>query len=115
MNLTSRQQQILDLIIDYIETTGFPPTRANIAEKFGFKSPNAAEEHLKALAKKGVIEIIPGASRGIRLIQERPKGIPIVGRVAAGNPILAEENIEDYCEISPSFFRPKADFSKGCW
>ena len=110
MNLTSRQQQILDLIIDYIETTGFPPTRANIAQKFGFKSPNAAEEHLKALAKKGVIEIIPGASRGIRLIQERPKGIPIVGRVAAGNPILAEENIEDYCEISPSFFRPKADF-----
>ena len=115
MNLTSRQQQILDLIIDYIETTGFPPTRANIAEKFGFKSPNAAEEHLKALAKKGVIEIIPGASRGIRLIQERPK-IPIVGRVAAGNPILAEENIEDYCEITSKFFSSKSRlFSKGCW
>ena len=110
MNLTARQQQILDLIENHIDTTGFPPTRANIAEEFGFKSANAAEEHLKALAKKGAIEIIPGASRGIRLLNEKPKGIPIIGRVAAGNPILAEENIEDYCEIAPNFFRPRADF-----
>lgn len=110
MNLTTRQQEILDLIESYIETTGFPPTRANIAEVFGFRSPNAAEEHLKALAKKGAIEITPGASRGIRLLNEKPKGIPIVGRVAAGNPILADENIEDYCEIEPSFFQPSADF-----
>ncbi len=110
MNLTTRQQEILDLIESHIETTGFPPTRANIAEVFGFRSPNAAEEHLKALAKKGAIEITPGASRGIRLLNEKPKGIPIVGRVAAGNPILADENIEDYCEIEPSFFQPSADF-----
>ena len=75
----------------------------------GFKSANAAEEHLKALAKKGAIEIIPGTSRGIKLANEA-EGIPIVGNVAAGNPILAEENIEDYCELSPSFFKPNADY-----
>jgi repressor LexA len=74
----------------------------------GFKSANAAEEHLKALARKGAIEIVPGASRGIRLPQ--PAGIPIVGRVAAGSPILAEEHIEDYCDLSAAFFRPQADF-----
>lgn len=110
MQLTRRQQQILDLIRDHIQTSGLPPTRADIAEEFGFRSPNAAEEHLKALARKGAIEILPGTSRGIRLLDEAPTGLPLVGRVAAGNPILAEEHIEDYVEIDPGFFRPRADF-----
>ncbi|MBT5292218.1 MAG: transcriptional repressor LexA [Cellvibrionales bacterium] len=110
MKLTARQQQILSLIRSHIQDTGFPPTRADIAKEFGFKSANAAEEHLKALARKGAIEIIPGASRGIRLIDETPNGLPLIGRVAAGNPILAQEHIDDYCDISPSFFRPRADY-----
>ena len=96
--LTARQQEILDLIKTHIEDTGYPPTRAEIADQLGFKSANAAEEHLKALARKGAIEMVAGASRGIRL-PEQHLGIPIVGRVAAGNPILAEQNIEDYCNI----------------
>jgi repressor LexA len=106
--LTQRQQQVLDMVRQHIDETGYPPTRADIARELGFKSPNAAEEHLKALARKGAIEIIPGASRGIRL--PHSAGIPIVGRVAAGNPVLAEENIEDYCDLSPSFFKPSADY-----
>lgn len=110
MKLTARQQQILSLIRSHIQDTGFPPTRADIANEFGFKSANAAEEHLKALARKGAIEIIPGASRGIRLIDETPNGLPLIGRVAAGSPILAQEHIDDYCDISPSFFRPRADY-----
>ena len=110
MKLTARQQQILSLIRSHIQDTGFPPTRADIAKEFGFKSANAAEEHLKALARKGAIEIIPGASRGIRLIDETPNGLPLIGRVAAGSPILAQEHINDYCDISPSFFRPRADY-----
>ncbi|MFB1002106.1 MAG: transcriptional repressor LexA [Pseudomonadales bacterium] len=110
MKLTARQQQILSLIRSHIQDTGFPPTRADIAKEFGFKSANAAEEHLKALARKGAIEIIPGASRGIRLIDETPIGLPLIGRVAAGSPILAQEHINDYCDISPSFFRPRADY-----
>ncbi|MDA8694302.1 MAG: transcriptional repressor LexA [Pseudomonadales bacterium] len=110
MKLTARQQQILSLIRTYIQDTGFPPTRADIAGEFGFKSANAAEEHLKALARKGAIEIIPGASRGIRLLDEVPNGLPLIGRVAAGSPILAEEHIDEYCDISPSFFRPRADY-----
>ena len=89
--LTPRQAQVLDLIRDYINATGYPPTRADIAQELGFRSPNAAEEHLKALARKGAIEMIPGTSRGIRLPE--PAGLPIVGRVAAGRPILAEEHI----------------------
>ena len=108
-NLTARQEEVLSLIRNYLEETGYPPTRADIAKHLGFKSANAAEEHLKALAKKGAIEIIPGTSRGIKLANE-VEGIPIIGNVAAGNPILAEENIEDYCELSPSFFRPSADY-----
>ena len=108
-NLTQRQAQILKLIQNYIAATGFPPTRADIAAEFGFRSPNAAEEHLRALARKGAIEIVPGTSRGIRLIEEN-RGIPIVGRVAAGTPILAEEHIEDYCELPSGFFRPRADY-----
>lgn len=109
INLTARQQEILDLIKSHIEETGYPPTRAEIAEILGFRSANAAEEHLKALARKGAIEMVAGASRGIRL-PDQSSGIPIVGRVAAGNPILAEEHIEDYCEIPQSFFHPKADY-----
>ena len=106
--LTNRQQQVLDLIRQHIDTTGFPPTRADIAKELGFRSANAAEEHLKALARKGAIEIIPGASRGIRLPETQ--GIPIVGRVAAGNPVLAQEHIEDYCDLPASFFKPAADY-----
>ena len=107
-DLTARQAQVLDLIRRHISDTGYPPTRADIARELGFKSPNAAEEHLKALARKGAIEIIPGTSRGIRLPQ--PDGLPIIGRVAAGSPVLAEEHIEDFCDISPEFFRPAADY-----
>ena len=107
-HLTPRQAQVLDLIRRHIDDTGYPPTRADIAQELGFKSPNAAEEHLKALARKGAIEIIPGASRGIKLPDTN--GIPIVGRVAAGNPVLAEENIEDYCDLPPQFFKPAADY-----
>jgi repressor LexA len=96
------------LIKDHIADTGYPPTRADIARVLGFRSPNAAEEHLKALARKGAIEIIPGASRGIRLPEYL--GIPVIGRVAAGNPILAEANIEDYCDMPASIFSPSADY-----
>ena len=110
IKLTARQQQVLDFIRSSLEETGFPPTRAEIAAELGFKSPNAAEEHLKALARKGAIEIMPGASRGLRIVEEQNPGLPIVGRVAAGEPILAQEHITDYCEIPPSFFRPSADF-----
>lgn len=106
--LTARQAQILQLIKDHIADTGYPPTRADIARELGFRSPNAAEEHLKALARKGAIEIIAGASRGIRLPENL--GIPIIGRVAAGNPILAEANIEDYCDMPASIFSPSADY-----
>ncbi len=106
--LTSRQQQVLDLVRRHIDQTGYPPTRADIARELGFKSANAAEEHLKALARKGAIEMIAGASRGIRLPESA--GIPIIGRVAAGNPVLAEQNIEDYCDLPPTFFKPRADY-----
>jgi repressor LexA len=106
--LTQRQQQVLDIVRQHINDTGYPPTRADIAQKLGFKSANAAEEHLKALARKGAIEMIAGASRGIRLPESA--GIPIIGRVAAGNPILAEAHIEDYCALPASFFKPHADF-----
>ncbi len=106
--LTARQNQVLELIRNHIEQTGYPPTRADIARELGFRSANAAEEHLRALARKGAIEMVAGASRGIRLPEQ--KGIPIVGQVAAGHPILATEKIEDYCDISASFFHPRADF-----
>jgi repressor LexA len=106
--LTTRQAQVLDLIKRHINDTGYPPTRADIALELGFRSPNAAEEHLKALARKGAIEMIPGTSRGIRLPEQL--GLPVVGHVAAGNPILAQENIEDHVDIAAGFFRPRADF-----
>jgi repressor LexA len=106
--LTNRQQQVLDIVRQHIDQTGYPPTRADISRQLGFKSANAAEEHLKALARKGAIEIVPGASRGIRLPQTN--GIPIIGRVAAGSPVLAEQHIEDYCDLPTTFFKPAADF-----
>ena len=108
IKLTARQHEVLEFIRSYIESSGYPPTRADIANELGFKSANASEEHLKALARKGAIEIMPGTSRGIKLPE--PIGVPIVGRVAAGNPILAEEHIEDYCEVAPNMFRPHADY-----
>jgi repressor LexA len=108
-DLTPRQEQVLQLIRTYADETGYPPTRAEIARILGFKSANAAEEHIKALARKGAIEIIPGASRGIKL-PELQSGIPIIGRVAAGNPIMAQAHIEDYCNIPQSFFSPSADY-----
>ena len=110
--LTNRQNDVFNCIKDHIEETGYPPTRADIARKLGFKSTNAAEEHLKALAKKGAIEIIPGTSRGIRIphIEQQELGLPIVGRVAAGSPILAQEHIEEHCTISSNFFNPSADY-----
>lgn len=110
MKLTKRQQEIFDLIKSHIEDTGFPPTRAEIAKVFGFKSANAAEEHLRALAKKGVIEIVAGTSRGIRVPEVENLGLPLIGHVAAGYPVLAEEHIDDYCDIKPEFFSPPADY-----
>lgn len=114
--LTARQTEILELIKDNIDATGMPPTRAEIAKRLGFRSANAAEEHLKALAKKGVIEILPGMSRGIRLLQEEsvpePEqlGLPLIGQVAAGEPILAAEHIENHVQVDQQLFRPAADF-----
>ncbi len=112
--LTARQQEVYDLIKNHIEETGMPPTRAEIAKELGFRSANAAEEHLKALARKGVIEIISGVSRGIRLLAEESEpeeeGIPLIGRVAAGEPILAEEHIDSIYHIDPNMFTPEANF-----
>ncbi|WP_105199978.1 MULTISPECIES: transcriptional repressor LexA [unclassified Pseudoalteromonas] len=111
--LTNRQSQILELIKVFIKDTGMPPTRAEIAQTLGFRSANAAEEHLKALAKKGVIRMKPGASRGIQLVEEEEPeqlGLPLIGRVAAGEPILAQEHIESHCQIDPMLFKPAADY-----
>ena len=107
--LTARQSQILELIRGYIADEGCPPTRAEIANILGFRSPNAAEDHLRALQRKGYIEIVAGSSRGIRLVDEDP-GLPVIGRVAAGEPILAEQHIEDYQQLEPGLFRPRADY-----
>jgi repressor LexA len=110
--LTNRQQQIYDLIKVKIQDTGMPPTRAEIAKFFGFKSANAAEEHLKALAKKGYIEMLAGTSRGIRLVEEllEPEGLPLIGRVAAGEPILAQEHVEEHYKMDGNLFHPAADY-----
>ncbi|MBQ4850450.1 repressor LexA [Pseudoalteromonas sp. MMG013] len=111
--LTKRQEQVFELVKVFIKDTGMPPTRAEIADALGFKSANAAEEHLKALAKKGVIEMVPGASRGIRLAVEdeaEQLGLPLIGRVAAGEPILAQQHIETHCQVDPSLFKPVADY-----
>ena len=106
--LTARQAEILQLIRDFVQSTGFPPTRADIAQVLGFKSANAAEDHLRALERKGYIELLPGASRGIRLAEGT--GLPVIGRVAAGSPILAEAHIQDRVQIDPSLFSPHADY-----
>lgn len=122
--LTARQQEILDLIKSHIDETGFPPTRMDICNALGFRSPNAAEEHLKALARKGVISLTSGASRGIRLITDQARSItkavtdaassfaaiPLVGRVAAGQPILAQEHIEASYAIDPALFAQTPDY-----
>ncbi|MGD2137023.1 MAG: transcriptional repressor LexA [Gammaproteobacteria bacterium] len=107
--LTARQAEILELIRDHIAEQGCPPTRAEIAATLGFRSANAAEDHLRALERKGFIELLAGASRGIRLLGE-DYGLPVVGRVAAGAPVLAEEHIEDYCQVEPDTFHPRADY-----
>ena len=109
-DLTVRQQQILNYIKDHLSLTGFPPTRSDIANEMGFKSPNAAEDHLRALARKGAIEIVPGTSRGIRLPINEQLGLPIIGQVAAGFPILAEESISGYSKVPSNFFTPSADY-----
>ena len=105
--LTNRQQEVLDLLKRHLETTGMPPTRAEISRELGFKSPNAA--------RKGAIEIISGASRGIRILtddsaNEAPEGLPLIGRVAAGEPILAEQHIEGTYRVDADMFKPQADF-----
>jgi repressor LexA len=116
--LTPRQAEILQLLKDYQAASGMPPTRAEIATQLGFKSANAAEEHLKALAKKGFIEMMPGTSRGIRLVEEdaandveeEEPGLPLIGKVAAGQPILAAEHIQQRYQLDAGLFKPNADF-----
>ena len=123
--LTSRQEEILQLVQDSINQNGAPPTRSEIAQQLGFASANAAEEHLKALAKKGYIELSPGTSRGIRLretVRQTAKQLhlpsqmiaqltlPLIGRVAAGSPILATEHIEKQIPVDPSLFKQGADY-----
>lgn len=126
IKLTARQQQVLDVIRNEIVRTGFPPTRAEIAQALGFRSANAAEDHLRALARKGAIELTPGASRGIRLsdafsvpatsqqhmqsFMARSFSLPIVGRVAAGNPILAAEHIEREIQVEAALFSQAPDY-----
>lgn len=109
--LTKRQQEILRMIQSHIASTGFPPTRTDICEYFGFRSPTAAEDHLRALEKKGVIELISGTSRGIRVVESMEEdGIPLVGRVAAGEPIMSSDHIEEHVNIEPDLFYPHADY-----
>ena len=110
--LTPRQKEILEMIQEFIGETGMPPTRAEIARQLGFKSANAAEEHLRALQRKGVLDLVPGASRGIQLKDSLrdQMGLPLVGRVAAGSPILAQEHIEAHYKIDPQLFSPKPHY-----
>ncbi|MFL6572133.1 MAG: transcriptional repressor LexA [Burkholderiales bacterium] len=115
--LTDRQSEILKLIRELTEVSGYPPTRAEIAERMGFRSVNAAEQHLRALEKKGAIEIASGASRGIRVREGRPAGragrlleLPVIGRVAAGSPMLAQEHIQERYQVDPNLFTPRADY-----
>lgn len=106
--LTKRQTEVLELIREQVEAKGSPPTRAEIARQMGFRSPNAAEDHLRALAKKGVIELVPGTSRGIRLLKD--VGVPVVGSVAAGQPIMAEQNIECCHKIDRNMFKDYVNY-----
>ncbi|MBT8080835.1 MAG: transcriptional repressor LexA [Gammaproteobacteria bacterium] len=110
--LTPRQKEILEMIQDFIAETGMPPTRAEIARQLGFRSANAAEEHLRALQRKGVLDLLPGASRGIQLKDSLrdQMGLPLVGRVAAGSPILAQEHIEAHYKLDPQLFSPKPHY-----
>ena len=109
-NLTKRQEEILNLIKSHIQDLGFPPTRVDIAKSLGFKSPNAAEQHLRAIEKKGFISILSGASRGIILNDTANDDIPIIGLVAAGGPILAEENIEKTIPRSNNLLSNEIDY-----
>ena len=114
--LTERQAEILRLVRELTEVSGYPPTRAEIATRMGFRSVNAAEQHLRALEKKGAIEISSGASRGIRVRDGRQSGrsklleLPVVGRVAAGSPMLAEEHVQGRYQVDPNLFTPRADY-----
>ena len=128
--LTARQQHVFDFIVKTMGELGYPPTRAEIAKALGFRSPNAAEEHLRALERKGAIRIIRNTSRGIRLPNQEPlepadtpspatasvaadplpNGLPVIGEVAAGSPILAAEHIDRYCPLPAEYFTPKADY-----
>jgi repressor LexA len=115
--LTERQAEILRLIRELTEVSGFPPTRAEIARSMGFRSVNAAEQHLRALEKKGAIEIMSGASRGIRVLDSRPSArlgrlmeLPVIGRVAAGSPMLAEAHLQGRYQLDPNLFTPRADY-----
>ena len=108
VKITPRQQEVLDFIRNTLELLGAPPTRAEIAQAFGFASHNAAEEHLRALAKKGLIVLEPGSARGIRLVEQL--GLPLIGSVAAGSPIMAVENIQARYALDATLFRPRADF-----
>lgn len=116
--LTARQQQVLDLIRQQIQHTGFPPTRAEIAQALGFRSANAAEDHLRALARKGAIQLIAGASRGIRLADTESHdtaannwlSLPLIGRVAAGSPVLATQHIDQHISVQPSLFQQTPDY-----
>lgn len=106
--LTPRQAEILEFIRDTLQETGMPPTRAEISLALGFASHNAAEEHLRALERKGAIEMIDGTARGIRLMEQL--GLPLIGRVAAGSPILAEAHVQGHYQIDPLLFTPRADY-----
>lgn len=108
LDLTPRQREILDFIKNSLEVFSMPPTRAEIASAFGFASPNAAEDHLRALARKGAITLEPGAARGIRLVEQL--GLPLIGTVAAGSPLLATENRMGNVRLDPELFNPRADF-----
>ncbi len=121
-SLTARQQNVYDFIVKTMNEQGYPPTRAEISRALGFKSANAAEEHLRALERKGAIKVIRGTSRGIRLPAQEPEaandegleetlqGLPIIGEVAAGSPVLAAEHIDRYCPLPPEYFTPRADY-----
>jgi repressor LexA len=107
-DLTARQAEILQFIRDSIESDGYPPTRAEICSAFGFNSPNAAEDHLRTLERKGAIRLEPGAARGIRLVEQL--GLPLIGHVAAGRPILSEAHVQARYQIDSAMFAPRADY-----
>nr|WP_298249005.1 transcriptional repressor LexA [uncultured Halomonas sp.] len=117
--LTQRQQNVYDFIVKTMQELGYPPTRAEISRAMGYRSPNAAEEHLRALERKGAIRMISGTSRGIRLPAQEAEAssaeaparqLPIIGEVAAGSPVLAAEHIDRYCPLPPEYFTPRADY-----